>query len=251
MTVFAGCARLCAVALGAAAIVWGILVFPSCWQLLTLQPIAAGVLNREVFAPNALVPLIPVLNEIEQTRYCRPKALQSAAIIRLRLAESAIAAGDRAALDERLIALEHSIHQALSCEPSDAFLWMILTWLDGLRRGPREQQLTYLRQSYLLGPHEGWVAVRRNRLALSMFPRLPTDIAESAVHEFAEMVQSWIYWESIAIFTGPGWPIHQQLLASLKDVGIRQREAFYTALYGEGYDVVVPGVRPRDPRPWY
>jgi hypothetical protein len=65
------------------------------------------------------------------------------------------------------------------------------------------------------------------------------------------MVQSWIYSDTIAIFTGPGWPIHDRLLAALKDVGIRQREAFYIALYGRGYNVVVPGITPRPPRPWY
>jgi hypothetical protein len=247
----AKCARLLVALLGIFAIVWGIMVFPTSWRQSTLQRIAAAILNREVFAQNALVPFIPALDEIERAGYCQPKALQSAAIIRLRLAESAIATGDRTVLDDRLSALEHSIRRSLSCEPSDSFLWMILAWLDGVRQGPRNEQLAYLRQSYLLGPHEGWVAVRRNRLALSMFGRLPTDIAQAAVREFAEMVESWIYWDAIAIFTGPGWPVHQQLLASLGEVGVRQREAFYSALYDEGYNVIVPGVRPREPRPWY
>jgi hypothetical protein len=65
------------------------------------------------------------------------------------------------------------------------------------------------------------------------------------------MLNSWLYWETIAIFTGPGWPIRDRLLASLRDVGERQREAFAKQLYAEGYDVIVPGIAPREPRPWY
>ncbi len=65
------------------------------------------------------------------------------------------------------------------------------------------------------------------------------------------MVDSWVYWDAIENFKGPGWPIHERLLASLKDVGLHQREGFYIELYTEGYNVVVPGVAPRDPRPWY
>jgi hypothetical protein len=252
METFAAAAiRLFAALLGLSAIAWGMAVFPTLWAQLPVEHTAAAVLNRAAFAPHALLALVPALDDIEQASYCRPRALRSAAIIRLRLAENAVAGGERLVLDDRLNALEHSIHQALACEPTDSFLWAALAWLDVVRRGRQPQQLTYLRLSYQLGPNEGWVATRRSRVALSMFRRLPPDLADTVVREFAHMVNSWIYWDAIAIFTGPGWPVHDRLLAGLKDVGQRQREAFYSELYTEGYDIVVPGVKPRDPRPWY
>ena len=116
---------------------------------------------------------------------------------------------------------------------------MVLAWVNNVREGPKPEQLTFLRLSYRLGPNEGWIAVRRNRLLLAMFPGLPSDLADAAVSEFGRMVDSWLYWETIAIFTGPGWPIRDRLLASLRDVGERQREAFAIQLYAEGYDVTV------------
>jgi hypothetical protein len=239
------------IAIGLAAIAWGIATYQTFWRELAIGPTAAAIVNRAGFKAGALTPLIPAVERIEQASYCHPRALQDAAIIRLRLAEDAIDTAERDALDGRLGTLDRDIRHSLACAPTDAFLWMVLAWLDGVREGFRNEQFTYLRLSYRLGPNEGWIAARRNRFALATFTRLPTDLADAAVHEFARMVDSWVYWDAIAIFTGPGWPIREQLLASLKEVGQRQREAFYTQLYTEGYKIAVPGVAPRDPRPWF
>jgi hypothetical protein len=237
--------------LGFAGVVWGAVNFSVLWRQAGVEQISREILDHETFKPKALDPFILTLAEIEQSRYCQPKLLRSAAIIRLRLAEEAIAFAERDVIDDRLGTLESGIRSALGCEPADAFLWMVLAWANNLREGPRPEQLTFLRLSYSLGPNEGWIAVRRNRLALGMFSRLPPDLADASVSEFRRMVNSWLYWETIAIFTGPGWPIRDRLLAAVKGAGERQREALAKELYAEGYDIVVPGIPPREPRPWY
>jgi hypothetical protein len=243
--------RAFVVLLGLAGVAWGVANLPAFWRQTGIERIASQILDHQAFKPEALVPFIPNLSDIEQSRFCQPKLIRSAAIIRLRLAEEAIASAERDVIDQRLDALESGVRYALSCEPADAFLWMVLAWVDNAREGPKPEQLTFLRLSYRLGPNEGWIAVRRNRLLLATFPRLPPDLAAAAVGEFGRMLNSWLYWEAIAIFTGPGWPIRDRLLASLRDVGERQREAFAKQLYAEGYDVIVPGIAPREPRPWY
>lgn len=237
--------------LGLAGVVWGIVNFSASWRQAGIEQIASEILDHERFKPKALDPFISSLAEIEQSHYCQPKLLRSAAIIRLRLAEEAIAFAERDVIDDRLSALENGIRSALACEPADAFLWMVLAWVNNLREGPKLEQLTFLRLSYSLGPNEGWIAVRRNRLALAMFPHLPPDLAATAVGEFDRMLNSWLYWDTIAIFIGPGWAIRDRLLGSLGGVGARQREAFAEELYAEGYDVIVPGVAPHKRRPWY
>jgi hypothetical protein len=221
------------------------------WSQAVIERVAAQIIDRNAFRPGVLLPLLPTVASVEHSGTCRPEAMRSASIIRLRLTEDAMAAGAREEIDNRLTALNDTIRRSLACAPSDAFLWMLLAWLDGAREGFRPGQLRDLELSYRLGPNEGWIAARRNRLAVSMFQRLPPDLAEAATTEFARMVDSWIYWEALAIFTGPGWPIHDRLLASLSDVGRLQREAFAKQLYTEGYNVVVPGIEPRNPRPWY
>ena len=243
--------RLFVVALGLAAIVWGSATFPLFWSQLPIERTAAAVADHSAFRPHSLDPLLPAINGFEESSYCRPEATHSAAIIRLRLAEEAVVNAERDAIDARLGALHDSILKSLACAPSDPYLWTVLTWLDQTRQGFRPQQLTYLRLSYQLGPHEGWIAERRNRLALSMFWRLPPDLVEAVIREFAAMVNSQFYEAAIAILTGPGWPLRDQLLAGLTESDVRQRTEFAKELYSAGYEVAVPGVLPpQERRPW-
>jgi hypothetical protein len=243
-------ARLFAVVLGLAAVTWGATLFPTFWSELSIERTADTVVYRVAFKPGSLDPLLKALDHIETASYGRPEALRSATIIRLRLAEEALASAKRDAIDAQLSALQDSVRESLTYAPSDSFLWMILAWQDGVRNGFRPEQLAYLRLSYRLGPYEGWIATRRNRVALSMFERLPPDLADAAVNEFASMVQSQFYADTISILTGPGWPIRNRLLAGLKDVDVRQREEIAKELYSAGYDVTVPGVVRRDQQPW-
>jgi hypothetical protein len=243
-------ARLFTLALGLSAIAWGDATFPTFWTQIPIERTANAVVDRDAFKPRSLEPLRPAVEQIEKSSYCQPEALHNAAIIRLRLADDAIANAERNAIDTRLGALQDAIDRSLACVPSDPFLWMTLAWLDQVRQGYRPEQLTYLRLSYQLGPYEGWIAARRNRQALSMFERLPPDLADDVVREFAAMARSEFYADVISILTGPGWSIHDRLLASLKDVGVHQREELARELYSAGYDIAVPGIAPSVPRPW-
>jgi len=243
-------ARVFTISLGSLAVLWAISALPSLWRQATIENLASRIINYERFKPKALVPFLPLLDAAEDQPYCRPEVLHSVSIVRMRLAEDAMAVADRADLDDRLTAVKNSIRRSLSCAPADPFLWMALAWLGNATDGFRPEQTEFLRLSYQLGPNEGWVAARRNRVALSAFSRLPPDLADDAVREFAHMVDSWMYYDTIAIITGPGWPIHDRLLGALDGVGLPQREALAKALYQRGYDAQIPGVAPHDPRPW-
>jgi hypothetical protein len=85
---------------------------------------------------------------------------------------------------------------------------------------------------------------------LSIFERLPPDLADAVVHEFAGMVNSQFDEQAIAILTGPGWPIHDRLLAGLKDIALNRRQELAKELYSAGYDVAVPGIAAPAARPW-
>jgi hypothetical protein len=243
--------RLLTALFGLAAIAWGISAYPALSRYAPLEQLSLGIIDRYAYKPEALAEVTPAVLFAEHDPYCRPEALRGAAVVRLRLAEDAIGKGARDAIDADLQALDRTTRQALSCSPADPFLWMALSWLDGAREGFNPDQLQFLRLSYSLGPNEGWVVARRNRLALSMFERLPADLADAALDEFARMVGSGIFEDAIAIFTGPGWPIRDKLLPRLAKVGERSREAFAKALYHEGYEVEVPGIPRPDFRPWY
>src|ERR1700691_2385217 len=243
--------RLLIVLLGTWGITWGAGSFPTFWRDLPIERASAEIVDRTPLNPDALLTAKPDLIRVQGSEWCRPEGLEPAAIIRVRLAEIAIASGKRNVIDERLSEADSAVRHALGCVPSSAFLWTALAWLDLVRRGFASEQLDYLRLSYKAGLNEGWVATRRNRLALSIFAELPPDLAECAVQEFARMVDSAIYWDTISTFAGSGSVVRKRLLAGLGGARPRQREAFANGLYAQGFDVVIPGTSRRDPRPWY
>jgi hypothetical protein len=213
-----------------------------------IERVATQVLDGDPFKPGVLMALMPQVEAAERTEPCSPAVIRSASIIRTRMAEQAIVDGDD--IDTQLNALRDSIRRSLACSPADPFLWVVLYWVEINRNGFQQDRLKYLRLSYQLGPNEGWIALKRNGYALAIFRQLPPDIADMVLAEFPRLLDSGFNAETVVIFTGPGWRERDILLPRLKDVAERHRQAFARALYKLGYDVTVPGVTPRDPRPW-
>ena len=113
-----------------------------------------------------------------------------------------------------------------------------------------KDDFAYLRMSYRVGPHEGWVAGRRNYIALENFPELPQDLADAAVTEFKDLVVSGYFNTAVKILVGPGWPIHDMLLRRLEDAPDEARRQLASSANARGYDIAVPGVERPEPRPW-
>jgi hypothetical protein len=175
--------------------------------------------------------------------------LQGDAIIRLRLAEATLIAADLSHFDDRITASRSAIVRSLACSPSDSFLWFGLYWVSAVSGGFNAGDLKFLRMSYELGPNEGWIIAKRNSAALAVFSRLPPDLAEQAVAEFAKLFESGLVQFAADIFTGPGWPIRDILLARIANTPQLQRQYFSNLLRARGYEVAVPGISQKD-RPW-
>ena len=235
---------------GAAALAWGAYTFPLFWRQASIDHVATRVIEGDHFKTGALIELLPTVQATEKDD-CRPDVVRSAAIIRLRLSEDTFAAGERDRIDGSLNSLRDSIRRSLGCSPADPFLWLVFFRVENTLNGFSPDHLAYLRESYRLGPNEGWIALKRNGLALAIFEQLPPDIADMALAEFASLLDSGFQREALAIFTGPGWRVRALLLERLKKVSEISREAFAYALYADGYDVDVPGIKRPDPRPWH
>jgi hypothetical protein len=222
--------RLCLLCLGGSAIVWGLTVFPILWQQSFLQRIAADIKARTPFADDALRNVTARLDDAEQAVHCRPSALQAGAIIRIRLLEDAISAGSRGQINDGMDKLQRSLEESLSCAPSDPFLWMVLYWLNVTQNGFEPKYIAQLRLSYRSGPYEGWIALKRNQLALSMYQTLPQDVAAAAVDEFVSLINTGGSDDAAATFVRSGPLLKSRMLSRLSEVRIRHREEFSTAL---------------------
>lgn len=242
--------RCFVVILGCIAVWWGLFVFPIFWDESSIERIANQIIAGDLFKVSILARQFPTMASIERSAYCRPSAVRSAAIIQLRMLEGAAPANNLKHVDGRLKSLSQTIRSSLSCAPSDPFLWLVLYWLEGTQEGFRSEDLKYLRMSYRLGPNEGWIAGKRNRVTFAVSEKLPVDLAEYAINEFVGLVEMGFYEQAAEIFTGPAWRVREQLLPRLQNIEERHRQAFANILYTKGYDVVVPGIKRQGSRPW-
>jgi hypothetical protein len=233
---------------GALAIAWAVSVFPTFWRQSPLQRTATLIMRDEAFKTEQLSSLLPMVEAVERAESCEPASRRNAVIIRLRLAEQ-IAKEQTAGLADQLKALHKAIRSALSCIPVDPFLWFALFRTELAINGVNPELFEYLRRSYRLGPHEGWIAVKRNYLALGLFEDLPPDLAELAVAEFAKLLNSGLYGDVLNILIGPGWRLRETLLAHLDTVAERHRRELARILYVREYPATVPGIPSPEPAP--
>jgi hypothetical protein len=238
--------RAALAAFGLGALAWGVAVLPVVLRDGPIEAVAKRIALGDSFQMNVLAGQLPAAASAEGTAFCRPASVRSAAVIRLRLAELAAATGDSGLTESAVAAARRSIRAALSCSPSDPYLWLALHWTEN-GQSTDHPDFRYLRMSYRLGPHEGWIAVARNRIAFTLFDKLPSDLGDAALREFAGLLETGEYDATVQIFTGPAWPVHNLILPRLAAVSLQHRMAFAQAVYAAGYDVTVPGVAPHGP----
>jgi hypothetical protein len=241
--------RAFVVIFGAACVFWGAVTIPVFWRDMAIQTTSGFILQGHRYSTSALDSIVAQYDP-GISSFCRAPTLRGIALVRFSLVENALVDGDRARIDQRLTDLNHSVVNLFACDPTGSFFWLAYYWGNLSTDGYRPEYLKFLRMSYQQGPTEGWIATKRSRLALAIYPELPPDLAERAITEFAGIVASGFIVDAAAILTGPGWPIRDQLLASLENVGLPERERLSSQLRERGYDVAVPGVASALRRPF-
>jgi hypothetical protein len=236
---------------GAIAAGWGGLVLPSLWHESTIGRVANRIIEGQPFKADALNRFLPDIAAIADDQDCRPSALRSVAIFRLRMSEDAISAGEQQLIDSSLQDLDQSVRKSLACAPSDSFLWLVLFWVENTRNGFKQQNVALLDMSYRLSAHEAWIGLIRVPMAAAVLQQLPAELKDAVVTEFIGLLDSGYYPQMATVFPKLGAETSAVVLARLKSASPRNREAFARELYRRGYNVSVPGVTPVDPRPWH
>lgn len=238
------------VCLGLLAFAWGVSVLPELLRALPLHRVSVRIIQGYTFSTGDLDALRPELDRIERQSASCHIALRSTAVIRLAIAERSIADANRDRIDNDKEALRTAVRAALACTPTDAYLWLVLFWIENDQNGFQERNLEFLKLSYDYGPNEGWIALKRNPLALGIYAQLPPALQQLSLNEFAGLLRSGFISQTVDTLIGPAWPIHDKLLASIANQPERQRYLMANDLYRRGYDVIVPGIKAREARPW-
>jgi hypothetical protein len=226
---------------------WAALFFFNPTQEVQLNNLANAVLSGTSFKRNPIAET--ALAAAENRTICNPREIRAAAIIRLRLYEMAVDSLDARLANERLSSLRSSVMQALSCVPTDGLLWFIEYWSTINQGGEVTDHFDELRMSYRLAPYEGWIALR-SPYVLAIYDVLPSDLQESAREEFAAIVRTGLIRDAVKVLKGAGWRHHDALLAGLATVRLDFRVQLDRALRAEGLIADIPGVEPREFRPW-
>ena len=123
-------ARSFFVILGCFAVLWGIIELPAFWRDASIKRIATRIIAGDPFKIETLTQQAPIIDGIRRSAYCRPAALQSAAIIELRMWEVSPSAKDRQHPDEQF----KSLGNRGAAEPEPAAQLRVVQLLSGRER---------------------------------------------------------------------------------------------------------------------
>ena len=233
-------ARVLTIGLGLAAVAWAALIAPLALRQATMVPLGIKIIAGERFKAGVLEQYLAGAYAGAADGLCQPLALRTLAVARLRLAEEAISDGNADLITRTQSEGEAALRRSLFCMPTDAFLWFALFWIENSMRGLQEKNFELLRLSYRTGPNEGWLAIRRNRLAVALYPGLPADLKQAAADEFAQLVRSDLITEAAEIFAGPGTQVRSILLQRLQGIDEKKLRFLSILLAGKGIDDVFP-----------
>lgn len=236
-------------ALSAIGILWPLIVYPSFSRGALAREITARLVADERFRPGLLQELLGRLVASPRPAIEQPELTLAQVLLRLRSAEEAMQRSSSDVADREVEASQGQLVMALSLNPTESFLWLLLYSVETFRNGFDPTTLQYLDRSYRAGPHEGWIAVRRNRLSLAILPTLDESLQKAAISEFSEMVDSDFIEDAAMILKGVGWIHRDRLLASLTDVEIASKASLLKRLRIDGISVKMPGIE-YDERPW-
>lgn len=238
------------VAFAFAALVWSGLYGIRLSGYSALGDLATKIIRGENVDISNIDAKIPLIDELERSPSCWPRALHDAAIIRGRLVQVTLDSSEPRQFDAAHAKAIEAVRGSLACAPTDAFLWFALFWLQNLKEGLQPDAVEYLRKSYVLGPYEGWIELKRSRFALAAYSLLPADDRERVRLGYAAMVNAGFISEAADLLAGPGWPVRQELLGALGAVKEKNRRQLAARLRRMEREVNMPGVEMPDWRPW-
>ncbi|MDF0516816.1 hypothetical protein P0R31_06185 [Bradyrhizobium yuanmingense] len=242
--------RVCLLVFGLVGLLWTAITSPAFVSASPARDIIGRVMAAEHFKQGALGESLAYLEETSRSLISEPSISRAKALIRLELAQRAMGRPDGMDDGDRQIAdTELDLKTSLATNPNDAFLWMLLYSVALTRNGFDPANIKYLAASYRIGPCEGWLALRRNRITLGLFPFLDGSLRRVAISEFAQIVDAGFSSEAALILKGVGWAHREELLPALVQANLVSRENLYRRLAADGLKLRIPDV-PYDERPW-
>ncbi|MBR1335191.1 hypothetical protein [Bradyrhizobium ottawaense] len=228
--------------LGLVGVVWSAISLPVFCAELPTKGVVARILIDDSFRLNVLNELLAAMSGERRQLVQRSDHMRAEGLIRLRIAEGPVAWKRSEEVDQDTASAIQSIRWSLAMNPADSFMWMTLYTLESAYKGSGERAVAYLDQSYVVGPFEGWIILRRNKTALAAFSSLDSVAQQKVSSEFAAIVEAGFTDVALHNLTSVGWSHKNRLLAGLQRSDIASRQLLAKRLADQGFEVDVPGV---------
>jgi len=235
-------------AFGICAAAWAASVTPTYRHEAALRDAAQSILQGATLNQSQLG-LLKGLVELAAPDSIRSLTKNDIAVIRLHLLEKELAA--KKVLFSEFEPARLATLSALAGTPTNSFAWLTLCWMQP--RTEVDKRAAFLRMSYVQGPNESWIAVRRFPVTLQSLSVLPDDLVGRVPVEFAGFVRSGLYDRAARLLEGVDPVIQQRLVAQLAHVDEENRRRFAELIeYREGLDhLSVPGIDNPPPRRYW
>jgi hypothetical protein len=238
-------------ALGAFALIWAVLAFPT--FLDQQQPVAiASALERgEQYDLATLLAQSNVPPQPANLGFCNAAGLRAKMVILKSVLQDSAVIENHTLRETAWEKLSSATRAYLACSPSDSLGWLILFWLNMSKNGYAGEYGNYLQLSYEAAPNEAAVAFWRNRLVLLLYDRLPPRFTDLAIPEFVKLVETErLYAEMGDVFERAAPPLQERLSLALRAAEQRPREVFARMLHDNGVHATIPNTQSVLDRPW-
>jgi hypothetical protein len=241
--------RIVLAPLGLTAVWWSTIVLPIFGSAIPGRELTERIVTDDRFKPGILSAAAERMEGTPNRTMRRAEMARAEALVNLRLAEEVMGRQPGNQLDQEQERAHDKVRESLALNPADSFLWLMLYSVTATRTGFEVSNIRYLDASYSTGPLEGWIGLRRNRLALSIFPMLADSVQQMVVSEFAELVDADFVEDPATSLMGVGWPQRERLLAALQDVNPASKKRLQGRLLWDGVKLAIPGIE-QEERPW-
>lgn len=229
---------------------WSVLALPSFRLAESVRDMSTRIIAGQNFKLGPLSDMSARIESAPQSHFLHhPDIARADALISISSADNAMQRATSTEVGTEKGSAISKLRGALSANPSDSFLWFLLYSTSVAQTGFDAAAFQYLRRSYASGPHEGWIALERNKQSLATFNFLDSVTQDLVVAEFAEMVDADFIEDTASNLLGAGWSQKDRLAAALGNTNVVFRKALYNRLAYAGIKLRIPGIE-YDERPW-
>lgn len=234
--------RLALLLLGAIALWWFMTVAPIFKSVAPASAVSERILANESFKLSALRETLALIEREPAFVIVEPAIARAQALVRLTLADTISRSRVSEDTDGEAARTISNLRYSLSLNPADSALWLMLYSVQTSYAGLNPSDARLLEASYVTGPLEGAVALRRSPVALAGFEAISSSTQELALREFVELVDAEFTEQAAQALVHAGPKLRAQLAEQLKFAALSARKRLAQRLVAEGVKIPIPGI---------